>query len=136
MEETQDRGCMEPGQGLPGASLTLPCPPHQSMDPQPSQVPSLSFQTVVLPPFLGEDALRPPTHLDPWKARVSPSSSVRNPAGPCLTVPRPPEQAQAHSSRCPPPATSLPQSHAPACSSSNSQGPSHLRAFALTVPSA
>ena len=122
--------------GSPGRLThpTLSPTPVHGPPAQPSAQPLLP--DAGLPPFLGEDDLQPPTHLDPWKARVSPSSSVWNPAGPHLTVPRPPEQAQARSSRCPPPATSLPQSRAPACTSSNSQGPSHLRAFALTVPSA
>lgn len=94
---------------------------------------------LVLSPRPGEDApptTHPSSHSDPWKARVRALPSPCRILHGGTLVPRPSDWARAGSSRLPPLATKLPQHGTPACCSSNSQGPSHPRAFVLATPAA
>lgn len=104
------------------------------MDPQPSQMPSLSSQTLILPPLPERmPSYHPSTHntrtpgsRDPRKARVSGHRSPQSPARRSPTT----DPAQPPS---PPPHCHTPT---PACSSSHRAGSTHCRALALAVFSA
>ena len=130
---------MEPGWRSPGdLTLSPPCPPHQSMDPQPSQMPSLSSQTLVLPPFPKRmPSYHPPTRNNTWtpgppKGKSEHASFCTES---CRAAAGPPDPAQPPSSSLPPPP---PHCHSltPACSSAHRAGSTHRRALALAVLSA